>query len=340
MTTTEGFREQDETFRTPPVTTTADGRTRRAGFEFEYAGPDIEVSARIVGDVFGGEHLVRSTFEHVIRSDVGDFSVEIDAALLKDKKYEKPLRAIGIDPATTDTQWLETALLDTFSTLVPIEIGTPPIPIDQLHRLDVLRQRLCKAKAKGTRASILYAFGFHINPELPSDDPGMIRDVLRAFLLLYPWMKQRVDVDLTRRVSPYINPFPDEYARLMLARDYPASPERLIDDYLAHNPTRNRPLDMLPVLAHLDKDRVMARVEDPHLVKPRPAFHYRLPNCLLDEPGWRVAREWNTWVAVERLAYDPPLIAEMSRDYRRADKRSFKPFTDKWPAVLEGYIEA
>ena len=340
MTTTDGPRAGGNIFLTPHVTTTADGRVRRAGFEFEYAGPDIKTSARIVGDVFGGQHLVRSTFEHVLRTSLGDFSVEIDASLLKDKKYEKPLRAIGIDPQRTDTAWLENALLDTFSTLVPIEIGTPPIPIDRLEKLDDLRERLRLAYAKGTRASILYAFGFHINPELPSDDPATIRDFIRAFLLLYPWMKQRAEVDLTRRVSPYINSFPDDYARLILSNDYPASRERLIDDYLAYNPTRNRPLDMLPVLAHLDRDRVMSRVEDPHLVKPRPAFHYRLPNCMLDEPHWRIAREWNTWVMVEQLAYDTGRLAEMSREYLRADRESFKPFTDKWPAVLQGYVSA
>jgi hypothetical protein len=338
MTTTNG--RSGPRFARPPVTQTTDGRLRRAGFEFEYAGPDIKVSARIVGDVFGGEHIVRSTFEHVVRTDLGDFSIEIDAALLKDKKYEKPLRAIGIDPERTNTEWLEHALLDTFSTLVPIEIGTPPIPIDQLERLDDLRQRLHDARARGTRASILYAFGFHINPELPSDDAGVIRDFIRAFLLLYPWIKQRTEVDMTRRISPYINPFPDEYARLILREDYPASRDRLIDDYLALNPTRNRPLDMLPVLAHLDRERVIGRVDDPHLVKPRPAFHYRLPNCMLDEPDWRIAREWNTWVAVERLAYDPSRLAEMSRDYLHADRQSFKPFVDQWPAVLKQYIKA
>src|SRR5688572_3992751 len=228
--TTKGRSPQ---FHLPPVMRTTDGRVRRAGFEFEYAGPDIKTSARIVGDVFGGDHIVRSTFEHIVRGELGDFSVEIDTALLKDKKYEKPLRAIGIDPERTNTHWLETALLDTFSTLVPIEIGTPPIPINQLDRLDDLRQRLHEARARGTRASILYAFGFHINPELPSDDPGVIRDFIRAFLLLFPWMKQRAEVDFTRRVSPYINTFPDDYARLILQENYPAARQRLIDDYLA-----------------------------------------------------------------------------------------------------------
>jgi hypothetical protein len=59
----------------------------------------------------------------------------------------------------------------------------------------------------------------------------------------------------------------------------------------------------------------MDRVEDKHLVKPRPAFHYRLPNCLIDEPDWTLAREWNTWVTVEQLASDPERIRTMSREY-------------------------
>ncbi len=124
----------------------------------------------------------------------------------------------------------------------------------------------------------------------------------------------------------------------MLQPDYPADVGRLIDDYLEHNPTRNRPLDLLPVLAYLDKDRVMSKVEDPHLVKARPAYHYRLPNCLTDEPNWRIAREWNTWVAVERLAADADKLAAMSRDYITADAASFRPFTDKWPDVLATYM--
>lgn len=64
----------------------------------------------------------------------------------------------------------------------------------------------------------------------------------------------------------------------------------------------------------------MSQVEDPHLVKARPAYHYRLPNCLIDEPDWRLAREWNTWVAVERLAADAPAAG---RDEPRLSRGRF-----------------
>lgn len=78
----------------------------------------------------------------------------------------------------------------------------------------------------------------HINPELPSENPASVRDHLRAYFLLEPWLRERVDVDLTRRVMPFINSFPSEYARLILQEDYPGDIGSLIDDYLKYNPTR------------------------------------------------------------------------------------------------------
>ena len=76
-----------------------------------------------------------------------------------------------------------------------------------------------------------------------------------------------------------------------------------IDDYLAFNPTRNRDLDMLPLLLHLDGARVRAALPN-EKINGRPAFHYRLPDARVSDPGWSVAPDWNRWVAVERLASD------------------------------------
>ena len=322
-------------FLLPPITRNSAGDLRKVGFELEYNNLDIQQSARLVQQVFGGEHVVESTFVHHVETRHGRFSIEIDASILKDKSYQKPLRGLGLDP---EKQWLEETLLGAFSTVVPIEISAPPIAIDELRPMDELRRLLHEHGAQGTRAALLHAFGMHINPEAPSTDPATLRDFLRAFLLLYPWMKRRHEVDLARTISPYINAFPMAYVRIVLAEDYPASAERLIDDYLEHNPTRNRPLDMLPVLAHLDRDRVMAHTERPDLVKPRPALHYRLPNCMVDEPNWTLAQEWNVWVAVERLANDPQKLSAMSRDFFQADEQSFRPFIDHWPNMLEQYL--
>lgn len=326
-------------FLMPPVIRNEKGDLRRAGFEFEYAGLSLETSARLVRKVFGGCHIVDSTFEHrITETRYGDFKIETDSSVLKDKRYEEPLRAIGLDVDKLHTVPLEKLLLGVVSTWVPLEIVTPPVTITDLAAMEELRKLLHENKAAGTRASVRYMFGLHINPETPRVEAGLLRDYLRAFLLLYPWLAARIKVDFTRRLGPFINPFPVEYARLVVRDDYPADAGRLIDDYLAHNPSRNRPLDMLPVLACLDRERVMARAQEQHLVKPRPAFHYRMPNCLIDEPDWTIAREWNTWVAVERLANDPEKLARMSADFLQADEKSFRPFVDRWPGVLEGYM--
>jgi hypothetical protein len=321
-------------FAAPPAIHNARGEVRKAGFELEYSGLDVQRSATLVRKVFGGDHVILSTFHHVVHSPAGKFDLTLDTTVLKDKRHEGPLRALGIEPATVAGKRLEEAILGVAGTIVPTEISGPPIAINGLAPLDALRELLREAGAKGTRKSVLYAFGMHINPELPANDPGDIRDVLRAFLLLEPWLRTRADVDLTRRLAPYINPFPTDYARLVLRDDYPASTDRLIDDYLAFNPTRNRALDLLPVLAHLDNDRVMNGVNDRRLVRGRPAYHFRLPNCLVDEPDWRLANEWNAWVKVERLAADKGKLAELSRAYLRADAKSLRPFYDPWPGVL------
>jgi hypothetical protein len=302
-------------FAAPPLLHNESGQVRGVGFELEYSGLDIKNSARLVIQVFGGEHEVESTFVHHVRTRHGDFSVEIDTAFLKEKSYEKPLRALGMDPEHANTQWLENALLGALSTVVPVEIGTPALPATELEPLDELRRLLHARGAKGTRASVFYAFGMHINPEVPSLEPDLLRDYLRAFLLLYPWLKAQAEVDISRRISPYINSFPAEYATLILRPDYAPLAGQLIDDYLAFNPTRNRPLDMLPVFACIDPQGVAARVEGRKLVKPRPAFHYRLPNCMIDEPDWTLAKEWNAWVEVERLAVDREELALRSREY-------------------------
>src|SRR5688572_5811697 len=253
----------------------------------EYAGLSIGPSARIVQETFGGHVTDISTFHQRVETPVGEFSVEIDTSFLKDKQYEKALRALGFDPQANDTTWLEKFLLEAASTLVPIEVSAPAIRIDRLDPLDDLRERLRRAGAKGTRAGLLYAFGTHINPEIADpEDPLIYRDFLRAIILLFPWLREQGKIDIARRISPYINPFPPDYARLILQPSYQPGVAELIDDYLEHNPTRNRPLDLTPAFALLDRDRLVRAVEEMHLVNPRPTFHYRLPNCMIDEVDW------------------------------------------------------
>jgi hypothetical protein len=52
-------------------------------------------------------------------------------------------------------------------------------------------------------------------------------------------------------------------------------------------------------------------------VKGRPAFHYRLPDCRVNVPGWSAADAWNHWVYIEKLAADAALLRELMRERRK-----------------------
>src|SRR3712207_6071656 len=97
----------DDPFLLPPALRTARGGVRKAGFEFEFSGVNLNVAAMHVRKVFGGEHVIRSAFVHAVRgTPFGEFSVEMDTTVLRDKTYEKPLRAIGLDVRRLDAKWI------------------------------------------------------------------------------------------------------------------------------------------------------------------------------------------------------------------------------------------
>jgi hypothetical protein len=66
------------------------------------------------------------------------------------------------------------------------------------------------------------------------------------------------------------------------------------------------------------------------LVKARPAFHYRLPNCEIDDPDWRIARDWNYWIEVEKLANDPDKLGSMAADYLGFQGNGLRIFNADW----------
>lgn len=191
-------------YKLPPHTRTRTGRTRRAGFELEYAGLDPEASAALIRDLAGGTVVAESPFRFRVEGTAaGTWLVELDARFLKERKYRHYLASLNIDLDRLDTNGsLDAALRDIASTVVPCEIVTPPIPVDGLALLDELVRILRSNRAAGTKSSLLYAFGLHINPELVSFEPRYLLDHLRAFCLLYDWICADSRVDFTRRLSP------------------------------------------------------------------------------------------------------------------------------------------
>src|SRR5688500_18920608 len=116
-------------FQLPPIVRNARGEIRKAGFELEYTGLSLESAAVIITHVFGGQHEADSaSIQCVTGAKFGTFQLEMDTTVLKDRKYEPIVRAVGIDPTTA-----ERTITKLFAVAgVPYEIVTPPIPITEL----------------------------------------------------------------------------------------------------------------------------------------------------------------------------------------------------------------
>lgn len=290
--------------RQPAAATNADGQPRGVGVEIELGGLDLDQITTRIRHVVGGQVERLSNYEARIRcTRIGDVAVELDAQLFTDLRIRGMLDKLGLDDIQLHlSENLEKLMAGEARRFVPFEIVFAPIGIARLPEVDAVCADF-REVAEGTGASILNAFGMHLNPELPRTDAATVLRYLRAFLCLYDELKTAHDVDVTRAISPFIDAFPKDYTVHVLNPDYAPDTTDLIDDYIDANPTRNRPLDLLPVLAWLDEDRVSRRLPDEKIGR-RPTFHYRLPNSRIDEAGWSVTREWNIWMRVEDLAND------------------------------------
>jgi hypothetical protein len=305
-------------YRLPPRPHNAQGEMRRVGLEVELGGLSLERTLEVIHSVLGGSvELESRTVGCVANTPYGAFKVEFDHSLLQKRSYLRPLERIGLLDSADDEakQRIEDSVLRIASEIVPIEVVTPPVRCDELEELDELWEALRVAGAQDTYDSPLFAFGLHLNPEIPARDVATLLAFTRSYLLLEDWLAGVSNVALTRRISPFIRPFPEAYRRAVLQPDYVPTSEHFVADYLAHSPTRNRPLDLLPLLVNLYGSELLAHVEEAALVKGRPTFHYRLPNCEIASPGWTPAVDWNRWIAVERLADDGEQLASLAELY-------------------------
>lgn len=312
----------------PPHTQNSQGKERRCGIEIEYIDVPLARAAELIAEIWGGDIEWQYDYHATIdTSDLGTFTVELDVEWM-----QKLSQQVKEDREMQQMPLAETAdklLFPVISSVAPNEIVSPPIPLSRLHEMDELVARLREAGAKGTGDSVLYAFGVHLNPEAATLEADDIRRHLQAFLLLYEWMKEAMQVDSTRKLTGFARAFPMEYVKLLFASDYKPDIDRLIADYLTYNPTRNRALDMLPLFAHINKTLVMSRVEDT-LVKARPTYHFRLPNCQIDQLGWKLSDSWGYWIEVERLAADTERLDDMRKAFLRHHDNPLYLFSEPW----------
>ena len=328
----------DRTDWIPPLENTEDQEQRRVGVEIELAGLDPNVMTTVIKDLFGGEAIEKSRYEFIVSdTSLGEFKVELDAAYLKGLAENTDSSDQNMDAKILDN--LPADLLTTAAEqFVPWEIVGPPIAVSDLSSLLPLGDQLRQAGALGTRQAARYAFGVHLNPELPKLDASTILNYFRAFLCLYEWIAEQEQVDLLRRLTPYINHFEVDYIRHVIDPGYAPDIATLIDDYLLANPTRNRSMDMLPLFAYLDEKRVRSQMDDPR-IKPRPTLHYRLPNCDIDNPEWNLDHPWNSWLQVEYLAADETRVLDICQAYQQELQRMTRLLDKQWLEQTQRWLQ-
>ncbi len=318
--------------RSPPWQVNHEGEPRRVGVEVEMNHIRIDAVARQVADCLELTMESPGRYERKLVGDpAGEWVVELDSRFIKELgRQQRDAGRFADDMATS----AEEALAWLADDVVPVELVSPPLPLDRLPEFEHIIVLLRQAGARGTSDAFINAFGMQFNPEIASADTDHVTAILKAFLCCYDWLCKRADIDLARKVSTYVSPFPADYVRQVVAPDYWPERAALIDDYLARNPTRNRALDLLPLFAWLDPERV-ARVTDDPLIKPRPTFHYRLPDSNIDQSDWGLHVAWNDWVEVEWLAYDRDRLDACCAAYQQFLERPFERWFGDWARQMD-----
>jgi hypothetical protein len=288
----------------PPIMA-ANGSLRRVGVEIEFLGLSARVAAQALAHDLGG--IFEEQDPHAFKvsgTGLGDLFIETDLRHVHPNRYPE----IGMRLNRRVAAWLGTVV----SPLVPRELIAAPISFERLPEMDMVVTSLRSAGAQGRGAVLWDSLGLHFNIDPPRLDAATVTAFLKAFLLLGDWLRQEVAQGSLRRALVIPPDYPQAYKRRVLDPDYwPDLPE-LANDYLAANPTRKRALDLLPLLAYFDEERVRSVL--PHeKIGSRPVFHYRLPQACLSNPAWSIMPDWECWLTVERLAACPKKLAEMSR---------------------------
>jgi hypothetical protein len=327
-------------FIMPPTLLNEQKQERRVGYEIEFSGIGIEKIVSIIQNIYGGTKEIITPYKVKVNTPLGTFKVELDFKLIKEgllkQELEKELHLKEEELKIIEE--LEELIASISEKFVPYEVVSPPIALSKMHELLVLEEALRKNGAVGTTASLFYGFGLHINPETPSFKVETLLSYLRAFLCLYEWLLEKNKVDFTRRILPFIKPFEKEYVLLVLNENYNPTIEEFIDNYLEYNPTRNRPLDMLPLLAYIDEAKVRSAIKNQKL-SIRPAFHYRLPDSRIDTQKYNLAYAWNSWVEVEKLAHDKDKLLLLSKEYKNFLEDPLSLLFDSWSEKIEDFLD-
>lgn len=291
----------ENSFAPLPQPDTAEGGPRLTGVEIELGGLDEARCADLCARHLGGRaRQVDEAIWQVEDSRIGGLKVYLDTALRH-----------------ADKTALRDAALSLGREVIPVEIVTDPLDREGLIALDDLREALRQAGALGSGGGLFFGFGVHLNVQVASDRAEAIVPPLLAYALIEDWLRIANPIDQMRRVLPFAAPYPRRLVRRLIALGRGARLGHVMDAYAQEAPSRNFGLDMLPVFAWIDAARMGSVLTS--ATSARPTFHFRLPDCRIDEPGWTLDSEWRRWRTVERVAAEADVLAELSQGWETAN---------------------
>lgn len=281
---------------------------KRVGVEIEFAGLSVQEAADAIASArgVGGKVVLKNSYVAVIEGGALDGAhVELDS------RFANPAPEGERDflDEMLDAFDMREKAADAASLVAPVELSTPPIPEKKLHIVDAAIKALRDAGATGTTDSPFAAYGLHLNCELDPPDPDRAVRIAAAYAFAEEWVRWRVDPDLSRRATPFVDPYPPvlAYGLSQRLRRDKLNYESFLELYALWCPTRNHGLDMWPLLGWLD-EKAASRASMSKIKRPRPAFHYRLPDSDLADPDWGPAADLAIWRKIERIGDDPDLL--------------------------------
>ena len=282
-----------------PYTQTSAGEPRLTGVEVEFSGLDIEQTTRIVQDSLGGASKGDDPFlRSVVDTSIGDIEIELDTPIrhASDNKFVRH----GLDAAAV---------------VVPMEIITGPLDHDGLMTFNGFLSDLRDAGAAGSRAGVFLGFGVHLNPEVVSLKSPHTINTIRAYGLLEAYLRRVEAVDMTRRALPFVEPWPADFLTALCDQDIETLAQ-LLPIAAKHISSRNHGLDILPLLKFAQPEAYGQHFTETKS-NARPTFHFRLPDCRIDEPDWDLNQPWELWRLVERVAAHPAAIGDLASAWKQ-----------------------
>jgi hypothetical protein len=278
------------------------------GVEVEFKGLSASAAVLSLHAALGGSVSREDAHAFELRnSAIGDLCVELD---IRQAHPQRHGAALTIKPGAA----LSALIGRVVSPFVPREMILSPLPVARLPEVDYGIGVLRDAGARGDGHVLFGTLGLHFNIATRTSRIAHIRATTLAFARHDAKLRALIgenDKLLIARLAPA---YPDAYVALLEARSSAQDPDGFIDDYLQHNATRDRALDLLPLLLHLDGPRVRRRLPY-EKISPRPVFHWRLPVARVGRKGWSIMPSWRAWLDVEAEAAQILRLDGMDGEY-------------------------